>query len=426
MSDIAWQLWLLAFGIVLSGVFSGAETALTALGVAHSRRLYETGGTRGRMLALWVHAPERVLSGLLVGNTLINVGCGTLAANIMVGLGRPTWMAAAAGAVTLLLLAFGEITPKMLAKANPERFALLFAPFATLVAYLMFPASWLLLQMPRAFLRARVVGQRPMPSVTGEEIEYLIGLSGREGVLDSVKQQLLNSVLKFSDRITKEVMVPRTRVVAVDVEASYADAARVVTDSGHSRIPAYRESIDTIVGIFYAKALLADLRVSERPSEFQVKRYVKPAFFVPEQMKVSRLLREFQRRRMHLAVVVDEFGGTSGIVTLEDVVEEIVGEIQDESDVDETAIKALDSGAVLVEATIGLRELGDHLKVTFPDEGGYETLGGFLTATAGKVPPVGAVIAWGGWTFTVRAADERRVTRVEIAKKIIGIQDNKL
>ncbi len=165
------------------------------------------------------------------------------------------------------------------------------------------------------------------------------------------------------------------------------------------------------------KLLLIDMRKGIDPAKFQLSRYLRPPFFVPEVMKVSKLLKEMQRRKTHLAIVVDEFGGTSGIVTLEDVVEEIVGEIHDESDVEEKRIKVLSDGLVLADGSVPLRELEDHLGVDFPEGGDYETLGGFLTATAGRVPPAGSLVVWGGLTFTVKQADDRRVLKVEIARK---------
>jgi putative hemolysin len=169
--------------------------------------------------------------------------------------------------------------------------------------------------------------------------------------------------------------------------------------------------------VLYVKLLLADARKNAAPAQFQLTRYVRKPFFVPEVMKVSRLLTEMQRRKTHLAVVVDEFGGTSGIVTLEDVVEEIVGEIHDESDVEDKKLKVLSDGVVVADAQVSIRELEEHLGIEFPEEGDYETLGGFLTATAGRVPPTGSLVVWGGLTFTVKLADERRVHKVEIARK---------
>jgi CBS domain containing-hemolysin-like protein len=266
--------------------------------------------------------------------------------------------------------------------------------------------------------------------VTGEEIEYLIEVGTREGVLDAVKEELLNSVLEFADRVAKEVMVPRTRMVAIDVEAPPDELVRVVTENPYSRMPVYQGSIDNVIGILLVRDIVPALR-ADGGKGLSLERTLKPAFFVPEQMKISRLLKEMQRRRTHLAVVVDEFGGTSGIVTLEDVIEEIVGEIQDEADVETAPVKVLSPGVWLADGGIPLHDLeaflneegaeggrpgeGARREVHFPEQGDYETLGGFVTATAGRVPPVGSLVTWDGLTLTVRAGDERRVTKVEIA-----------
>jgi CBS domain containing-hemolysin-like protein len=236
-------------------------------------------------------------------------------------------------------------------------------------------------------------------------------------VLDEVKEELLNSVLEFADLLVKEIMVPRTKVIALDHAASYEEVMRTINENEHSRLPVYEESIDNVLGVVNIKDILKDVRHGLKPEQFQLDKYLRPPFFVPELMKISRLLKEFQKRKMHLALVVDEFGGTSGIVTLEDVVEEIVGEIQDEHDVEEKPIKQIAPNRYLADASLNLRELEDLLGVAFPEEGDYETLGGFLTATAGKVPPPGALVAWNGLSFIVRAGDERRVLKVEIHGK---------
>src|SRR5207248_907870 len=260
----------------------------------------------------------------------------------------------------------------------------------------------------------------PSPEgVTSQELGYLIEMGAKRGSIDKVREQLLSSVLAFTEVLVKEIMIPRTQVVAVEETATYDEALTLVSESELSRIPVYTGSLDEIVGVLHAKTLLADVKKGIQPSEFQLTKYVRKPFFVPEVMKVSRLLTEMQRRKTHLAIVVDEFGGTSGIVTLEDVVEEIVGEIHDESDVEEKRIKILSDGLILADAQVSIRELEQHLGIDFPEGGDYESLGGFLTATAGRVPPAGSLVVWGGLTFTVKAADDRRVHKVEIARKPI-------
>jgi CBS domain containing-hemolysin-like protein len=431
-------MWLLAVIFVVASAFcSGTETALTALGDARARQLRDGGGRRARMLSLWIDHPERVLSTLLIGNTLVNVGAGALAAAVADGLARgmgwstATTVAATTAVATGVILFAGEIVPKTLAKRHPIRVALAAIPVVRLVAAVLWPVTSAVQRATNRAVRLLGGDAERAPSVTGEEIEYLIEMGTKEGVLDEVKEELLNSVLEFADRIAKEIMVPRTRMVAIDREAPPDELFRIVTENPYSRMPVYEGSVDNVVGILLVREIIGEVRrAAGQP--LALDRYLKKPFFVPEQMKISRLLKEMQKRRTHIAIVVDEFGGTSGLVTLEDCLEEIVGEIQDEADVESAPVKALADGVWLADGAVPLHDLEAFLnegrsgdgegarqppEIRFPDEGDYETLGGFVTATAGRVPPVGAVVTWDGLTFTVRAGDERRVAKVEIARR---------
>jgi putative hemolysin len=413
----SWQWAAFVAGLAGSAFFSSSETALTALGEARVRSLVDTGGRRASFLRLWQAHPDRILSALLVGNTLVNVGLGSLTALMADEAGYSHGIALLTGVTTVLLLLFGEITPKTFAKRHASGYAVFIMPLVALVYWILYPLAWVFVQVPRALSRA--IGSAPVSveSVTSQELEYLIELGARQGSIDKVREELLSSVLAFTEVLVKEIMIPRTQVVALEETATYEEALKLVTESELSRIPVYRGSLDEVVGVLHAKTLLADVKKGIEPAEFKLINYVKEPFFVPEVMKVSRLLTEMQRRKTHLAIVVDEFGGTSGIVTLEDVVEEIVGEIHDESDVEEKRLKVLSDGVVLADAQVSIRDLEEHLGVEFPEGGDYETLGGFLTATAGRVPPPGSLVVWGGLTFTVKAADDRRVQKVEIARK---------
>jgi CBS domain containing-hemolysin-like protein len=423
-----------AAGLVLgSAAASGSETALTALGDMRARQLAEGGGRRARMLQVWVDHPERVLSALLVTNTILNVGSGVLAAEIATAVASTYDFSAAralgvaTGLATVLVLFAGEVVPKTIAKRHPVRITMAVIPFVSVVSWILWPVSVGLVRATHGLMRLFGGGKGvPGPAVTSAEIEYIIEMGTREGVLDEVKEELLNSVLEFADRVVKEIMAPRTRMVAIDRDAPREEIVRVVTENPYSRMPVYEGSVDNIVGILMVRDIVLELTRGTGPIPWE--RVLKPAFFVPEQMKVSRLLKEMQRRKTHLAVVVDEFGGTSGVVTLEDVLEEIVGEIQDEGDAEAAQVKSVGAGVWLADATVPLRELEEYLDretgvepgaasaVRFPDEGDYETLGGFVTATAGRVPPVGDHVDRDGFRFTVRGADDRRVTRVEIAR----------
>jgi CBS domain containing-hemolysin-like protein len=435
--------WFLSLGFLLGSAFcSGTETALTALGDARARRLHEGGGRRARMLSAWIDHPERVLSTLLIVNTLVNVGAGALAGSIAADLviGHPAWnattvFAVATAATTVVVLFLGEIVPKTVGKRHPVRISLLSIPVVRIIGLLLWPLSIAATRATSMLVGLFGGSAAKGPTVTSEEIEYLIEMGSREGVLDEVKEELLNSVLEFADRVVREIMIPRTRMAALDREATPEELLRVVRENPYSRMPVYEGSIDNVVGILLMRDVIPALAAAQ-PEKVSLQQFLKAPFFVPEQMKISRLLKEMQRRKTHIAIVVDEFGGTSGLVTLEDVVEEIVGEIQDEADVESSPVKSLSEGVWLADASVPLHDLeavlnerpeggarGDAdaraLEVKFPEEGDFETLGGFVTANAGRVPPVGAVIAWDGLTFVVRAGDERRVTRVEIARATV-------
>jgi putative hemolysin len=430
------QWFLAAFFLASSAFCSGTETALTALGDARARQLRDGGGRRGRMLALWIDHPERILSTLLIGNTLVNVGAGALAASIgAAAAARGAMSAATAVAVTTALataviLFLGEIVPKTLGKRHPVRVSLLAIPVVRVLAFLLWPISTAVTRATSALVGA-FGGGAPAPSVTSEEIEYLIEMGTKEGVLDEVKEELLNSVLEFADRVAREIMVPRTRMVAIDRDATPDELVRIVTENPFSRMPVYDGTIDEIVGILLVREIIGEVRRGPE-QRIALERFLKKPLFVPEHMKISRLLKEMQRRRTHIAIVVDEFGGTSGLVTLEDCIEEIVGEIQDEADAEAAPVKEIAPGVWLADGGVALHDLEAYLnerrppeagagappgEIRFPEEGDYETLGGFLTAVEGRVPPVGSLVAWDGLTFTVRAGDERRVAKVEIARR---------
>jgi putative hemolysin len=420
-----------------SAFCSGTETALTALGEARARQLRDQGGRRAGKLGLWIEHPERVLSTLLIGNTLVNVGAGALAAALALdvsawtGMARATAVALTTALMTAAVLFLGEILPKMVAKRHPVRVALASIPVVQALCFVLWPLSAAVTRATSRILW-RVGMGKASPSVTGEEIEYLIEMGTRAGVLDEVKEELLNSVLEFADRVAREIMVPRTRMVAIERNLPPDELVRIITENPYSRMPVYEESIDHVVGILIVREIVGELR----HGEVELHRHLKPAYFVPEGMKISRLLKEMQRRRTHLAGVVDEFGGTSGLVTLEDVLEEIVGEIQDEADVEAAPVKEVAPGVWLADGAVALHELEGVLNqrpegsatageaagqaIRFPEGGDYETLGGFVTATAGRVPAVGAILNWDGLTLTVRAGDERRVTRVEIVRRAGG------
>jgi len=411
-----WWTHLLAilFCLIGSAFFSGCETALTALGEAKVHQIIEQRGKRARILELWLKYPNHVLTTLLIGNNLVNILASALATAVASGIFRSSGLGIAVGVMTLLLLVFGEITPKTFAKHNAERIALVAIHLVRFCYILFFPVVILLVWFTQTVVR--LTGGKLAPpdtAVTEQDIEFMIGLGRREGVLQKDEERMLHSVLEFSDTITREVMVPRTNITAVPVDIDRETLIRTVIEAGFSRLPVYEDSLDSIIGLLHAKDLLRDLNGScDQP--LCLRQLLRPVFYVPESMKISVLLKEFQRRKTHLAVVVDEYGGTAGIVAMEDIIEEIVGEIHDEYDIEEKKLRQLGDGHYLADARISVDELGEQLGIEFPEDDGYETLGGFLIHLRGSLPAPGDRLRWNDLLFIVQEADEKRLIKVEV------------
>lgn len=413
--------------LVLSAVFSGSETTLTALSQTRTRQLLESGGRPAAVLRRWLEEPSAWLTSILIGNNIVNVAASALATSVAQQvLGEwagqeAAWvspLAVAVGVMTLLLLVFGEITPKTLARAHHER-------LAVVVLYVLTP--WYVVSWPvtRVFmLLSNRVGRWTnteldggAPHVREEDIEYLVRLGREEGSISSDRERMLRSVFEFTDTTAREVMVPRTDVVALPRQATGKEVLEVVLDAGHSRLPVYDGSIDNIVGLFYAKDLLRLISARPIDADFDLRRSLRQANFVPETKLISELLREMQENRIHMAIVVDEFGGFAGIVTLEDIMEEFFGDILDEYDVESDWLEEGPDGRWRVDARINMEELGEVLGITIEEEEDIDTLGGYLTKELGEVPRAGAVVDAWGLRMVIEEADARRVRRVLIERQ---------
>lgn len=380
-----------------------------------------------RVLQAWLDRPNQILSTLLVGNNIVNIAASVLSVRVAVwffqnsGPNAQTYAdAAAVVGTTLLLLVFAEVSPKTYAKHNALRVSVPAMWFVRIVEKPLLPAAWVLTKLGKVVVR--LFGGNPSrkdPTVTEEEIEYMIELGTRESVFEEKgRGQLLEAALEFGEKIAKEIMIPRTEAFALDLTTSLDEALDKVISRGHSRVPVFNESIDQVDGILYVKDLLRAIARSEDSSGGIGDLIRTPVFFVPETQKIADTLHEMQSRRVHLAVVVDEFGGFSGIITIEDILEELVGEIRDEYDREEELVRQVDPDTFIANALVSIRDLGELLDVEFPDEGDYETLGGFVVANTGKVPEVGSVVEWGGLALEVILADERHVEQVRITRNV--------
>ncbi len=412
--------------LVLGAVMACLETSLVTLPEARLRVLRDELGARGVLLERYLADPGRTLTRLLAGRVLAPITATVLVVPWFVVRGDPWWVLAlvvlALGFLYGLLVEVGVsvgrrrarvIAPRALSWMRP--IALLLAPFAAPLAAV---GEWV-----SARLRERA--SLEPPPVTEKEVEYVVEEAQSAGAVDPMSSQMLQNVFEIKNRTARDVMVPRTRIVALDVNTPLEAAVRKLSEEAHSRIPVYRGQIDNVVGLLIAKDLfrVATERLTMTAREDAEPLTVdalmrRPVLFVTDSQPVLSVLRDMQARRTHLAVVVDEFGAMVGVVTLEDVLEELVGEIEDEHDdrSAESEFTEISAGRYMASAAIAISGLGEKLDVEFPGDGDYASLGGFLAARAGKVPEVGAVVLWEGLRFIVREGDKTRVTKVEIVR----------
>ncbi len=411
---------LLAILLLLSGFFSASETALISLGKLRIKTLLEKEREKAEIIKLWADDPNRFLATILVGNNVVNIGASVLAAfigmriwgdELSVGV---AWVVT--GVMTFIILVFGEFTPKTLARQNAEKIALGVMGVLKVLSYILYPITKVCVLVSKPFIKlfGGAVGETA-PFMTEEEMKALIGIGEEEGVLEKGERRMIESIFEFGDTKVQEVMVPRTEMTFIRANTKLDDILALLVKAGCSRIPVYEATIDNVIGILYAKDLL---KFWGEHGEKQpvLKEFIRQPYFIPETKKVNELLREFQRNRVHMAIVVDEYGGTAGLVTMEDLIEEIVGEIEDEYDTGSgEKVEYLEGGEVLVDAAIDIGELNEKLNIDLPEQEGVETIAGFVIDILGHVPSVGEIVEYEGLTIKVVDATKRRVGKVRIS-----------
>lgn len=401
-------------GILVAGsLFTFLESTITATPEARAHRLANDEAHPDPRAKRWVGERARILATLLLMRTSVRV----LGAWRALLFGRA--VAEGSNALVVAGCAFAvqlivEAPARVYGIRMTDRFAMvslsLLRPFEILLTPLSVPVSALF----------RGVGAPVTEAQQGvEDVKARIEQKERDGTLEQQSHDLLASVLEFTEVTAKELMVPRTQVFALDIDTTIPEVLRLVGEVGHSRVPVFRDNIDNIIGTLFVKDLLKYLHDPDAARNVTLARIIRRGpCFCAETEKASTLLRDMQTRHVHLTVVVDEFGGTSGIVTLEDVIEVIVGDIQDEHDEEGSPFERIDDKRVMADASVSISEASDYLGVDIPHEGDYESLGGFVTNLAGRVPEVGAMLSWRDLQFVIKEGDEKHVARIEIAKVV--------
>ena len=408
----------LLFVLVLAGLASASETALTSVSRIKIRNLADDGDARAQLIESLLHEPNIFLSTILVVNNVAVIVASTLSTLIALDTLQNWGEVVSTVLISLVVLVFCEITPKTAAVQAPERWALAVVRPVHAASVALKPIVIALTYVTGGLVRLFGGKQRVKgPFVTEEELRLLVEVGEEEGVLEEEEKEMIHNVFELGDTTVREVMVPRIDMVTVEEDASIADAVNVIVQGGQSRIPVFSESIDNIIGVLYAKDLLRVLASSQRPST--VKPLVRPAYFVPETKRLDDLLHELQQHRVHMAIVMDEYGGVAGLVTIEDLVEEIIGDIQDEYDREELLYEKLSDDEYIVDAKISIRDFNDMMDTDLPAED-YDTVGGLVLSRLDKIPSVGDMVHEGGYTFTVLGTKGRRVTKVKVVRGTLG------
>jgi putative hemolysin len=429
---VAVELLIILVLVALNGVFVAAEIALVSIRRSRVEQLVEEGRRGAHRVRNLTGDPGRFLAVVQIGVTFIGFLAAAFAgvqlsqpfAGVLVSWGLDANTAGALAlitvtiAVSLFTIVFGELVPKTLALAHPEAFAMSLAVPVDLLGRLLHPLVVVLTRATSAIARLLGAEVSTEQQISADELRLIVERGGEQGILEAEEEQMINAVIELGDRRIHEVMVPRVAIAALTANATFEQAIDLVVEVGHSRIPVYHDSIDEIVGILYAKDMLPYLKPDSGPHP-ALRKLLRPPVLVPESMTVDDLLHEFQRRKVHIAIVLDEYGGTAGLVTIEDLLEEIVGEIQDEYDVEEPIVERLSEHEARVDGRADVDELLElfDLDLKLEDAEEYDTVGGLMYHRIGGVPSPGDTVDVDDLRLTVETTDGRRVGKVLVTRQ---------
>lgn len=406
------EILVLIVSLGLSAFFSGAEAALMSLPHEKAKQIAEEHGLDTWAMKHWLAKPNDIVTTILVGNNFVNILIASITASISQRLFSNDAIAISVGVTTIVLLLFGEILPKTFARGRSEKVAPLCILILMGFYYALYPIVKAFMFVIKLVLGENANMRGRM--VTADDIEVMVEMAEEERTIDSKQIDLLNSILEFPSIKVKDIMVPRTSIEAIKKESNFEEIIQLVREVAHSRYPVYQEDLDEVLGFLHVKDL-AFVNVDERRN-FDVSKYLKPPFFVYEHMKIQAVFDHMNRKKVHLALVKDENGIVVGMLTLEDIMEEIFGEIQDEHDDEEDEIPGVKSEeGVLVPSTISLRDLYNEFDIKIPLNDNYSTLNGFLMEQLGNsFPKKGHLIIWDGFSFELVRVKNYEIKEVKI------------
>jgi CBS domain containing-hemolysin-like protein len=412
MIEYVVEILLFIICVLLSAFFSSSEVALISITKAKARTLVNEGKPGSNAVAALKEKPDRLLITILIGNNIVNIAAASLATAIAISIFGDIGVGIATGFVVIVLLVFGEIGPKIYATRASDSFALTVAPVIFFLSRILTPVIWL---VERVSPRFGIGKETIEPSVTEEEIKEWIDVGKEEGTIEQAEQDMLYSVLEFADTTAREIMTPRVDVIAMEDTVSFEEAIRIFNETGFSRIPVYHDQIDNITGILNVKDIFSAM-VSHR-KDSTIKEVMYDPMFVPETKKIDDLLKELQVHRVQMAIVIDEYSSFVGIATVEDILEEIVGDIMDEYDKEEPDIQNISDGVFVVDAQMWVEDINERMEIDLPVDESYETVGGLIIDRLGHIPlhPGEKVeINEGKITLAVMQMHGRRIVKAKV------------
>jgi Mg2+/Co2+ transporter CorB len=415
--DLGFTIAAILFLLVLSGFFSGSETGLTAVSRARLTELERRGSARATMALALTATRERLIGALLLGNNVVNISASALATVALVRIFGDSGAFVATIAMTALVLIFGEVLPKTYAIAYPDRVALAGAPIIRVLVAVFGPIVMLVEYIVKMVLRVFGVDIDGAQSVLSahEELRGAINLHHKEGTVVKNDRDMLGGILAMQDLEVADIMVHRTRMTMIDGDQDSKDIVGIVLKSGHTRIPVWKETPDNIIGVLHAKNLFAALqKLNGDASKLNIEDILSPPWFVPDTRAIPDQLNAFLKRKSHFAIVVDEYGEVQGLITLEDIIEEIVGDIKDEHDAVAMGVRPKPDGSYLVDGGVAIRDLNRAFDWALPDDEA-NTVAGLVIHEARTIPDVGQAFSFHGFRFEILKKRRHQVTAIRMA-----------
>ncbi len=403
--------------VMFSAFFSASETAFTTLNRIRLKTEAEAGDSRAALVLSIAENYDKMLSTILIGNNIVNIASASLATIVFTHVLGDAGVSVSTAVMTVIVLIFGEISPKNLAKEHPEAFARFSAPFLRLLITILTPINFIFSQWKK--LLNKIFKKKSDNRMTQEELKTIVDEAQSEGGIDEEKGELIRSAIEFDDLTADDILTPRVDIVGIDEECPFQEISDIFLKNTYSRLPVYSDSIDNIIGIVHEK----DYFSAQKSGISDIKQVMKKVLYISRTVKISDLLRTLQKTKSHMAIVVDEFGGTEGLVTMEDIIEELVGDIWDEHDVVIDYFNQIDDHTYVINCSADLHDLFEEFALGDSDEFESASVGGWAMELLGKIPSVGDTFDFKGWHITVTKATSHHATQLTMVSPEEGARD---